>query len=51
MTIAGRDVERTACGAGVRTYHVRIAGTGILISVSDLGTANFGEQELGSLRP
>jgi hypothetical protein len=50
ITIAGRTVERTACGGGVRTYHVRIAGTGLLISVSDVGAAGFAEQELNALR-
>ena len=51
LVIAGRDVERTACGAGVRTYHVRIMGTGLLISISDLGDLKFGEQEIATLRP
>jgi hypothetical protein len=50
VVIAGRDVERTACGAGVRTYHVKIPGTGLLVSISDLGAANFGEQEIAALR-
>ena len=50
ITIAGRTVQRTACGGGVRTYHVRIAGTGLLISVSDVGAAGFAEQELNALR-
>jgi hypothetical protein len=35
----------------VRTYHVRIDGTGLLISVSDLGDLRLGEQVLGGLRP
>jgi hypothetical protein len=51
VEIAGRSVERTACGGGVRTYHVRLDGTGILISVSDLGDKGFGRLELESLRP
>ena len=51
LTIAGREVERTACGAGVRTYHVRVSGTRLLVSISDLGPAKFGEQELAELRP
>ena len=50
VVIAGYDVERTACGGGVRTYHVRIAGTGLLISISDLGEAKFGELEIAGLR-
>lgn len=51
MEVAGRDVERTACGTGVRTYHLRIEGTGLLISISELGDAKFGEQEITGLRP
>jgi hypothetical protein len=51
VVIAGRDVERTACGSGVRVYHVRIKGTGLLISISDLGAAGYGEQEIAALRP
>jgi len=51
ITIATRSVERTACGGGVRTYHVRIVSTGLLISISDLGPANFAEVELAALRP
>jgi hypothetical protein len=49
--IAGRNVERTACGGGVRTYHVRIDGTGLLVSISDVGDAKFGEQEIAALHP
>lgn len=48
VTIAGHDVERTACGGGVRTYHVRLAG-GLLLSISDLGDARLGEQEIAAL--
>ena len=51
VTIAGREVERTACGQGVRTYHVRIGGTGLLVSISDLGDAKFGELEIATLSP
>jgi hypothetical protein len=48
VVIAGHDVERTACGGGVRTYHVRLAG-GVLLSISDLGDARLGEQEIAAL--
>jgi len=51
MVIAGFDVERTACGAGVRTYHVRIPDSGLLISISDIGDARYGELEIAGLRP
>jgi hypothetical protein len=51
VEIGGRSVERTACGGGVRTYHVRLEGTGILISVSDLGDKGLGQLELAALRP
>ena len=51
VQIGGRSVERTACGGGLRTYHVRLEGTGILISVSDLGDKGFGQLELAALRP
>ena len=47
--IAGHDVERTACGQGVRTYHLRIAGTGLLLSISSLGDGQFGELEIVGL--
>ncbi len=47
--IAGHDVERTACGQGVRTYHVRISGTGLLVSISSLGEGLFGELEIAAL--
>jgi hypothetical protein len=50
VTIAGRDVERTACGAGVRTYHTKLPN-GILVSVSDFGPGNWGEAELAALQP
>jgi hypothetical protein len=50
FAIGGHDVERTACGAGIRTYHVRVKGTGLLISISDLGDLNFGEQVIAGLR-
>lgn len=49
VVIAGHDVERTACGQGVRTYHVRIAGTGLLVSISSLGEGKFGELEIAAL--
>jgi hypothetical protein len=48
VVIAGHDVERTACGAGVVTYHVRLTG-GLLLSISDLGDARLGEQEIKGL--
>jgi hypothetical protein len=51
VVIGGRDVQRTACATGVRTYHVRIKDTGLLISISDLGDLNFGEQVIAALRP
>ncbi len=51
VVIAGHDVERTACGGGVRTYHVKIAGTGLLVSISDLGEQKLGEAEIADLRP
>ena len=44
IVISGRDVQRTACATGIRTYHVRIKDTGLLVSISDLGDLNFGEQ-------
>ena len=51
VIIAGHDVERTACGAGVRTYHVKINGTGLLVSISDLGAAHFAQQVIAGLQP
>jgi len=51
VTIAGREVERTACGQGVRTYHLRIPGSGLLVSISDLGDAKLGELEIAALSP
>jgi hypothetical protein len=51
IQIGGRDVDRTACGGNVTTYHLRLSGTSLLISISEFGPAKFGEQELGALRP
>ena len=49
--IAGRTVDQATCAGGVRTYHVRISGGGLLVSISDLGDAKFGEQVIAGLRP
>lgn len=51
IEIAGRSVERANCGSGVRTYHVLIAGTSLLVSVSDFGDGQFGQLVLEALRP
>ena len=51
IEIAGRSVERTNCGSGVRTYHVLVGGTSLLVSVSDFGDGQFGQLVLGALKP
>ena len=51
VVIGGRSVERASCGSSVRTYHVQITGTGLLVSISDLGDGRLGEQMVAGLRP
>jgi len=51
VQIARRTVNRSTCAGGVRTYHVRIDGGGLMVSISDLGPAKYGEQVLQALRP
>ena len=50
VTISGRDVEITSCGA-LHTYHVHLAGRDVLLSVTSVGDARFGEQVVAGLRP
>ena len=50
VTIAGRDVEITSCGA-LHTYHVHLTGRDVLLSVTSVGDTRFGEQVVAGLRP
>lgn len=47
--IGGRHVWIGTCANGVRTYHVHIDQGDLLVSISALGDARFGEQLLGAL--
>lgn len=50
-TIGGRTVAIGRCAGGVVTYHVRLDGPGIVVSVSSLGDERLGEQIVAGLRP
>jgi hypothetical protein len=51
-TIAGRTVYIGTCAGGVRTYHVRLDGSGILVSASAVGEQRrLGEKLVEGLRP
>jgi hypothetical protein len=51
LQIAGREVDQSTCAGGVRTYHVRMKSGALMVSISDLGPAKYGEQVLQALRP
>lgn len=51
-TIAGRTVYIATCGGGVRTYHVWIASSQLLVSASAVGDdRRLGEKLVQALRP
>lgn len=51
-TIAGRTVFIATCGGGVRTYHVWIASSQLLVSASAVGDERrLGEKLVQALRP
>jgi hypothetical protein len=50
-TIAGRTVYVGACAGGAFTYHTRIAGGGIVVSITSVGAERLGETILERLRP
>jgi hypothetical protein len=51
-TIGGRTVYIGTCAGGVRTYHVRLDGPGLLISASAVGEQRrLGEKLVEALRP
>lgn len=51
-TIAGRTVFIATCGGGVRTYHVWIPGSQLLVSASAVGDdRRLGEKLVQALRP
>lgn len=47
--IGGRQVWIGTCSNGVRTYHVHVDQGDLLVSISALGDARFGEQLLAAL--
>lgn len=49
--IGGRTVYVATCGNGLHTYHVWIPASRLLVSASSGGSANFGEQLFGALKP
>lgn len=48
--ISGREVHIDTCAGGVRTYHVWLPNTRLLVSVSALGDRKLGEQLVKALK-
>jgi hypothetical protein len=48
-TIGGRQTFIGSCQGGVRTYHVWLAGSGVLVSVSSVGNRGLGEKLVAAL--
>jgi hypothetical protein len=49
--IGGRTVYIGTCGGGLRTYHVWLEGSAVLISASAVGERRLGERLVENLRP
>lgn len=50
-SIGGRTVYIGTCSGGLHTYHVLLAGRGLLISASAVGPGRLGERLVENLRP
>jgi hypothetical protein len=50
-TIAGRQVFVGRCNGGALTYHVHLAGPDRVVSITSVGTADFGAMVAGALKP
>ncbi len=50
-SIGGRMVDIGRCNGGVITYHVRLDGPDVIVSVSSLGDSRLGEKMVEGLRP
>ncbi len=50
-TIAGRQVFVGACSGGARTYHVHLVAPDRLVSITSVGTGQYGALVLAGLRP
>jgi hypothetical protein len=48
--ISGREVHIDSCEGGVRTYHVWLENSRVLVSISSLGDRRLGELLVASLR-
>jgi hypothetical protein len=48
--IGGGTVYIGSCAGGVRTYHTRLLGQGIVVSVTALGARRLGEQVMAGLK-
>ena len=49
ITIAGRQVFVGTCAGDAQTYHVRLAGPNLIVSVTAAGKAHFGELVMAGL--
>ncbi len=50
-TIAGRQVFTGTCNGGAETYHVHLAAPDRLVSITSVGTGQYGALVLASLKP
>jgi hypothetical protein len=50
-TIAGRQVYVGSCNGGAKTYHVHLAAPDRLVSITSVGTGQYGALVLASLKP
>ena len=50
-TIAGRQVFVGTCVGGALTYHVHLLGPDRLVSITSVGSADFGELVMATLKP
>ncbi len=49
LTLGGREVAVGVCAEGVRTYHVLLAGAGLVVSAQSLGERRWGERLMAEL--
>jgi hypothetical protein len=50
-TIAGRQVYMGSCNGGAKTYHIHLAAPDRLVSITSVGTGQYGALVLASLKP
>ena len=50
-TIGGMSVFVGTCNGGARTYHVHLTGPDRLVSITSVGSADYGEMVVAGLKP